>query len=153
MNEVLLTADEIDNCGSTTCEFTFHNRAVLNTIMGYNENKPIEKFVKVALEDFSDITQRVLATGKFDLATVINKANEEGIKSVYEDISLSQNLGLMRLRITPKKIELREKVTKALTKPPVPMKINKMPVSPSKFADRSGSFTFESNTFNNLNLF
>ena len=92
--------------------------------MSIKNSKPIEKVVKVSLEDFSNIEPRIIATGKFSLAECINKATENDAKSVYEDINLSQGLGLMRIRIAPKKMELRQKVNMALSKPPMPVKVN-----------------------------
>lgn len=50
---------------------------------------------------------------------------------------MSQNSGLVRLSITPKKLELREKVTMALAKPPVHTPISKMPVSPLKTPNKA----------------
>lgn len=101
--------------------------------MGIKEGLPTKKVIKVSIEDHNSRDPRIIATGKFDLAHIINVSTNENKKTVYEDINLSQNLGLMQLRITPKKMELREKVKMALTKPPVPYKINAMPVSPRKY--------------------
>ena len=76
------------------------------------------------------VQTKILANGKIDLAdTIRNVAKSDG-KSTYEDITFSQGMGLMRLRVSPKPMELREKVNLALSKPPMPVKANKMPSSP-----------------------
>ena len=125
--------DEIEQIDINSWEFNFNNRAVINTIIGFKNKQPIEKVVKVSLEDFSNLEPRIIATGKFSLAEWINKAARDDSKSVYEDVNMSQGLGLMRLRIAPKKIELREKVNKALSKPPMPIKANVLPPSPLRY--------------------
>jgi hypothetical protein len=133
IKEVVLAADEVENSDPNTCEISFHGRAALNTIMSFKEFQPIEKIVKLSLEEHTGRESRVLATAKIDLAECILKAVKDECKSIYEDITFLQGLGCMRLRISPRKMELREKVNMALTKPPMPMKINRMPASPRRY--------------------
>lgn len=100
--------------------------------MSFNGTTPQEKIVKICLEDHANGNSRTICFGRLDLAEVVKECITNYQKTVEEDISLSQNLGMMTLSITPRRMELREKVTMALSKPPVHTPISRIPTSPIK---------------------
>jgi hypothetical protein len=132
VHDVVLNADEVNSSREVGTEVVFYSKAVIKCIMSFNNGNPLEKIVKICLEDHSTGSGHTICYGRLDLADVLNEVISEGAKTVYEDISFSQNLGLMRLSITPKKMELREKVNFALSKPPVHTPMGKMPMTPMR---------------------
>lgn len=132
IHDVVLNADEVTSSRDIGTEVVFYSKAVIKCIMSFNNGTPLEKIVKICLEDNSTGSNHTICYARLDLAEVLNEVISEGAKTVYEDISLSQNLGLMRLSITPKKMELREKVNFALSKPPVHTPMGKVPMTPMR---------------------
>ena len=65
--------------------------------MSFNNGDPLEKILKIVIEDHSKNSTKVLCYSKIDLSEVINNGLNSSSKSANIDVSLSQNLGLMRL--------------------------------------------------------
>ena len=78
---------------------------------------------------------------------------QEKVRTVAENLNFTQNMGLISLSITPRKLELREMVNNALSKPPIHVPINRLPMSPIKTPN--GAFQEESSEVNlaNVNTF
>jgi hypothetical protein len=148
-----LPADEVKNCSHGGSELVFNSKVTLPWIMSFDGGRAMEKCLKIWVEDHSLPTTQILCYGRIDLAESLNECISDGSKSSYVDISLSQNMGLMTLSISPKKLNLREKVNNALSKPPPHAPISKMPVSPMKSPTKGlmGASEFDYNPFKIMN--
>ena len=62
---------------------------------------------------------------------------QEKVRTVSEDLNFTQSMGLISLSITPRKLELREMVNNALSKPPIHVPISRLPMSPIKTPNRA----------------
>jgi len=136
VNDVVLNADEINVSARIGTELIFNSKATISCIMSISGDTALEKILKVWVEDHSGKDARVLCYGRIDLSESLNECIKDNVKTAYEDISLSQNMGLMTLSISPKKMNLREKVNHAMARPPMHTPISRMPVSPNKTPTR-----------------
>lgn len=146
-NDVVISADEIMPIKDVGTEVVFYSKAKISCIMSFTNGVPQEKTVKIWLEDHSLSTPKTICYARINLAEVLEECIQERVNNIQEDVNFAHNMGLMSLSITPRKLELREKVTQALTKPPVHTPISKMPKSPTKspnrpFSEENGQFHF-----------
>ena len=99
VKDVVLEADEVNITSDNGTEVIFYSKASITAIMSFSNDTPMEKIVKVCLEDHANGKGRTLCYSKFDLANVINESIFTKSKTVSLDICLSQNIGLMRLSV------------------------------------------------------
>ena len=128
-------------------EIVFYSKATIACIMSFTNGVPQEKIVKICLEDHSLSSPQIVCYSRLNLAEILEECIQEKVKTVQEDVNLAKNMGIMSVSITPRKLELREKVTMALAKPPVHTPISRLPKSPNKnpnrpFSEENGQFKF-----------
>lgn len=137
VHDVVLEADEINPTPEVGTEVVFYSKVKIHTIMSFDNKTPQEKLVKISLQDYSQENPSTICHARLDLADTIKEWMQDKIKTVVEDLDFAKGMGLISLNITPKKLNLREKVNIALAKPPVHTPIAKMPKSPSKSPNRA----------------